>query len=96
MWRRCTHDDSTEALEVAIRALGTGEFAIKPAVEQLSNEDCYEAWEEELRYFMFRYEEHLSAKQGQTFSNEQWERIWENAPAKSIEHISTVYNGGAR
>lgn len=77
----------------AIHALGTGDFAIKPAVEQLRNENSYEGWEEEFRYFMFRYEEHLAAKQGQTFSNEQWERIWADAPAKSIEHISPQSKG---
>ncbi len=80
-----------------IRALGAGDFAIKPAVEQLRSENTYEGsyegWEEELRYFMFRYEEHLAAKQGQTFSNEQWERIWADAPAKSIEHISPQSKG---
>lgn len=81
-----------EALD-AIRALGTGDYAIKPAVEHLRNENSYEGWEEELRYFMFRYEEHLARKQGQTFSNEQWERIWADAPAKSIEHISPQSRG---
>lgn len=83
------HEDALSA----IHALGTGDFAIKPAVEQLRNENSYEGWEEEFRYFMFRYEEHLAAKQGQTFSNEQWERIWTDAPAKSIEHISPQSKG---
>ena len=83
------HEDALNA----IRAIGTYEFAIKPAVEQLRNANSYEGWEEELRYFMFRYEEHLAAKQGLTFSNEQWERIWEDAPAKSIEHISPQSKG---
>ncbi len=83
------HEDAL----IAIRALGTGDFAIKSAVEQLRNENAYEGWEEELRYFMFRYEEHLAAKQGQTFSNAQWERIWADTPAKSIEHISPQSRG---
>lgn len=78
----------------AICALGTGEFAIEPAVEQLRNTNCYEGWEEELRYFMFRYEEHLARKRGQNFTNEQWERIWEAVPNQSIEHI-TPQNSGA-
>jgi len=59
----------------------------------LRSENSYEGWEEELRYFMFRYEEHLAAKQGLTFSNEQWKRIWADAPAKSIEHISPQSKG---
>lgn len=77
----------------AIRALGTGEFAVKSAVGQLRNENSYEGWEEELRYFMYRYEEHLAAKQGQKFSNEQWKLIWADTPAKSIEHISPQSKG---
>lgn len=71
-----------------IRALGTGHFAIEPAVEQLRNANSYEGWEEELRYFMYRYEEHLAEKQGQNFSNAQWNRIWDASPAQSIEHIT--------
>ncbi len=77
----------------AVRALGTGEFAVKPAVEQLREKNSYEGWEEELRYFMYRYEEHLAAKQGQTFRSEQWRRIWEDASAQSIEHISPQSKG---
>lgn len=83
------HEDALNA----IRALGTGDFAIESAVEQLRHENSYEGWEEELRYFMYRYEEHLAREQGLTFSNEQWERIWEDAPAKSIEHISPQSRG---
>jgi len=36
---------------------------------------------------MYRYEEHLSAKNRQKFSNEQWERIWMASVSDSIEHI---------
>lgn len=81
-----------EALD-AIRALATGDFAIGPAVEQLRDENCYEGWEEELRYFMFRYEEHLASKQGQKYDNIQWKRIWDETPAQSIEHISPQSSG---
>ena len=49
--------------------------------------DCYTDWSEDLRYFLFRHEEHLAREQGQNFSNEQWERIWERSAADSIEHI---------
>ena len=83
------HEDAL----TAIRNLATGDFAIGSAVEQLRDVNCYEGWEEELRYFMFRYEEHLAAEQGQTFSNAQWERIWETAPAQSIEHITPQSSG---
>lgn len=55
--------------------------------EHLSNADCYTGWEAELRYVLCRYEEHLAEQQGQTFDNEQWNRIWEKSAAESIEHI---------
>ena len=34
-----------------------------------------------------RYEEYLAAQQGQTFNNQQWNRIWEESTSDSIEHI---------
>lgn len=53
----------------------------------LNGRDCYNSWQKELRYLLCRYEEYLSAQQGQQFSNEQWNRIWEKSAASSIEHI---------
>ena len=40
-----------------------------------------------LRYFMYRYEKYLSEKAGQSFDNEQWNRIEKSRPDSSIEHI---------
>lgn len=71
------------------------------------NLDCYDRWLEELRYLLFRYEEHLSEKRGQRFRKEQWKRIWEHPDKQpkeaihSIEHIfpqsrgsqETIYSG---
>ena len=62
-------------------------YPIRGAVERLREMDCYTGWQEELRYFFYRYEEHLSVKAGQVFNNEQWIRIWEKSAADSIEHI---------
>ena len=42
---------------------------------------------EELRYFFYRYEEHLANKAGHKISAEQWNRIWESSASSSIEHI---------
>lgn len=63
------------------------DYPIRDAVKALRKQDCYHGWREELRYFLFRYEEHLAEKRGQTFNNEQWSRIWEASAADSIEHI---------
>lgn len=60
---------------------------IKDAVEQLRGNDCYTGWEQELRYFFFRYEEYLSQKDKGTVSEELWEQIWLSSPSTTIEHI---------
>jgi len=85
-WRVTNEDLSVNEIGEAIRDIGT-EFPIKTATEFLRGKNCYEGWESQLRYFMFRYEEHLSAMQKLNFSNEQWEKIWMVSPSESIEHI---------
>ena len=55
--------------------------------DTLRQTNCYEGWEEELRYFFYRYEEYLSRQAGQKFDNKQWIRIWEKSATDSIEHI---------
>lgn len=69
-----------------ISSIGS-DFPITDAVENLKNANCYEEWERELRYFMFKYEEHLSKRKGMIFSKDQWEKIWMASPSDSIEHI---------
>ncbi len=64
------------------------DYPIEDAIEQLREQDCYNGWEEELRYFMQRREEFLARENGQNFANEQWNRIWEDSAASSIEHIT--------
>lgn len=72
------------------------DHSIEWAIEHLRNENCYEGWEEELRYLLYRYEEYLAMKKGQKFSNEQWNRIWELSAAHSIEHIiASIQRTGA-
>jgi hypothetical protein len=85
-WRVTNEKLSVEAIGKAISAIGH-DFPIGEAVDGLREGNCYEGWERELRYFMFRYEEHLAKEQGLNFSNEQWEKIWMVSPSDSIEHI---------
>jgi hypothetical protein len=85
-WRVVNDSLSAQSIDAAIGKIG-GEFPIEDAVEMLRNHNCYGSWEDELRYFMFRYEEYLANEQGLNFSNEQWEKIWMVSPAESIEHI---------
>lgn len=85
-WRVVNENLSVEALNEAIGDIGE-EFTIEAAIAAMRDANCYEGWENELRYFMYRYEEHLAKKQKLNFSNEQWEKIWMVSPAESIEHI---------
>ena len=85
-WRVSNRELSVDAIDEAIGEIGE-EFPIEDAVDFLRNENCYDGWEVELRYFMFRYEEHLAREQKLNFGNEQWEKIWMVSPSESIEHI---------
>ena len=85
-WKICHENISVEEIHSEIKGIGE-KYPIDAAVNALRNANCYEAWQDELRYFMFRYEEYLAKKKGNNFANEQWERIWAVSPSKSIEHI---------
>ena len=42
---------------------------------------------------MYRHDEHLALKAGQTLNDSQWNKIWAEEPAKSIEHIKPQSSG---
>ena len=79
-------DLSSDDVSEKTRQIGAG-YTIDEVSDQLWNTDCYNGWEAELRYVLCRYEEYLAEQRGQTFDNEQWNRIWEESAANSIEHI---------
>ena len=85
-WRVVNENLSVDAIDKALVEIGE-DFPIEEAVGFLRDTDCYDGWEAELSYFMFRYEEHLSRKQKLNFGNEQWRKIWMVSPTESIEHI---------
>jgi hypothetical protein len=85
-WKIVNEKMSTKDISEALKNIGAN-FPIENAVKALKNENCYEGWQNELRYFMYRYEEYLSKKNKLNFSNEQWEKIWLVSPSESIEHI---------
>ena len=79
---------SFEEIKSRIKKIG-GEFPIKEALDAMKKEkNCYENWQEELRYLMFRYEEYLTKEAGIHIKTEHWQKIWLESPAKSIEHIT--------
>lgn len=63
------------------------DYPAENAVKQLKRANCYTGWQEELRYFLYRYEETLARQSGQNFDNESWNKIWEASASDSIEHI---------
>ena len=79
-------DLSSDDISEKIRKIGAG-YTIESAGYLLYNTDCYNGWEAELRYLLYRYEEHLAKQRGQKFDNVQWKRIWEESAVNSIEHI---------
>lgn len=85
-WRIINENINAADIIHALKEIGR-DFPIDDAINSLKNVNCYDGWENELRYFMFRYEEYLAREQGQIFSNEQWEKIWLVSPSESIEHI---------
>lgn len=69
------------------KALGAS-YDVKKFFDDESYWDhCYEGWTEELRYLLFRYDEHLAEKAGEKINTLQWNKIWTTDPSKSIEHI---------
>lgn len=69
-----------------IRQLGD-DYTIGEAIQNLRGEDCYQGRTDELRYFFFRYEEHLARRAGLEVTNIQWEHVWAANSSQSIEHI---------
>ena len=67
--------------------IGSG-YPIDGGVENWRNkDDLYPGRTDELRYFMFRYEEHLAQEHGETVDNNDWELIWAKNASLSVEHI---------
>ncbi len=67
-------------------ALGR-DYPIDRGVKYISETDCYNSWQEELRYIFFKYEEHLCKVNNGHLNENTWDSIWNNSPIKSIEHI---------
>ena len=85
-WNIQNNTLSVEDIRAGISEIGH-DFKISSVVEEIKGTDRYTYWTTELRYLMFRYEEHLVKSQGVTYTYKEWERIWEKSPSDSIEHI---------
>ena len=86
-WSIVNEELSYEDIYSGIKNIGA-DYPIEKAVEAIKISNCYDGWQPELRYFMFRYEEHLVQKKyGKKISKLQWNKIWESSAMDSIEHI---------
>lgn len=75
--------------DIAKRLIDIGkDYSIIEAIVELTRRrNCYEGWGDELRYFLYRYEEHLVSSTGGALDSYSWEKIWTSAPYSTIEHI---------
>lgn len=91
-WDCLNLDISVDEAEQRLLKIGSDdrEHSIEWALESVKRTNCYEGWEEELRYLMYRYEENHADT---NFTNEQWHRIWEESASHSIEHIQAQETG---
>ena len=89
-WDILYEDLSSDEIRERIHQLSK-KFSIEDAINGLRGEDCYNKWEDRLRYFFFRYEEHLVTCSDSNADNFYWEPVWKhvwaNSPLQSIEHI---------
>ncbi|MBI1492448.1 DUF262 domain-containing protein [Halocynthiibacter styelae] len=84
---------TAEEILTSIQALGEGY-----SIDELSSDDeywdnCYNGWTEELRYILYRYDEHLAHAAGEGINSIQWNKIWADKAEFSIEHIAPQKSG---
>ena len=79
-------DSSMKDLIRTIVDIGAG-FTIDEAVEELNRLDSYMDWQTELRYFLYRYEEHLSESAKSEMNAELWIEVWRASASNTIEHV---------
>ncbi|TGT65661.1 MULTISPECIES: DUF262 domain-containing protein [unclassified Mesorhizobium] len=91
-WRIANENLSCSDIMRCLSDLGK-DYAISDVIKEFDPSNCYEGWTEELRYLFYRYDEHLAAKAGQKLNEYQWNKIWAEEPAKSVEHIKPQSSG---
>ena len=85
-WRIVNERMSFDEMAEEIVDIGA-DFPISQAIRTIRGTNCYEGWEDHLRYFMARYEEHLADEYGIGLAEEIWEKIWSQNASRSIEHV---------
>ena len=86
-WDILWSDLSSDEIRQRIHQLSKN-FLIEEAINGLQGANCYDVWTaDQLRYFFFRYEEHLATCSNSNVDNLNWEHVWANNASQSIEHI---------
>jgi hypothetical protein len=72
----------------SLRRIGA-DYPVDVAVRtRLEQKNCYEGFADEVRYILWRYEEHLAKEAGAEVSKESRQLIWdERSASETIEHI---------
>jgi len=91
-WRITNDKLSPDKIINALTDIGK-DYPISDVIANFDPSNAYEGWTEQLRYFLYRYDEHLAKKAGQKINESQWNKIWAEEPAKSVEHIKPQSSG---
>lgn len=83
---------TSREISASLSSLGE-DYPIDKVLDEIDWSECYDGWTEEIRYLLFRYDEHLSQEAGEKLNQTQWNKIWEQDPSKSIEHIAPQSSG---
>lgn len=91
-WRIMNEDMSCTQVVAGLREIGEG-YSISEVMDRFDPSNCYDGWTEQLRYLFYRYDEQLAAEHGEALNESQWNKIWGEEPARSIEHIKPQSSG---
>lgn len=77
---------SSEKISARLSELSKG-YKIDDVLKVIYWDDSYNNWTEQLRYLLYRFDEHLAEQSGERLNHSQWNKIWSEEASKSIEHI---------
>ncbi|MEC8860277.1 MAG: DUF262 domain-containing HNH endonuclease family protein [Pseudomonadota bacterium] len=76
---------SASEVMAALISIGEG-YPIENVEKCLAETNCYENWEESLRYLLYEYEKSL-AENYKPEKNILWQEVWRESASDTIEHI---------
>ena len=77
-WRIARDEIDIGDIRVELSKIGD-DVPIEGAAKKLENRNCYEGWSEELRYFLYCYDEDRAMKAGHAINEQCWKKIWSDA-----------------